>query len=140
MNPRWTHVRPCSITCHHHVFKKPRLLSSRLHAVLLIFSGLTSWVRCVQFLSVILLISSAFHVLHLWTSLLSVSAHAWVECGTAPTTAAQVCAVPLWVVVFLLKLCCRSHSNSMTQCDYFITTQRCSQQVISSSSFYVLFM
>ena len=124
MNPRWTHVRPRETMLHYMSSScikknKNRLLSCRLHTVLLIFSDLTTWAQCVQFLSVILPISSGFHVPHLWTSLLSISAHAWVECGTAPTTAAQVCAFPLWVVEF-------KHSNSMLMVgDHFITAQRC---------------
>lgn len=84
-------------------YKKKWILSCRLYAVLLMLSDLTTWAQCVQFLSAILLISSAFKVPR--PSLLSVSAHAWVEYGTAPTTAAQVCAFPRWVVQFALKYC-----------------------------------
>lgn len=85
--------------CNHAAIKH-RYFPADSVAVLFIHSDLTTCARCVQFLSVILLISSAFHVAnsHLWTSLLSVSAHAWVECGTAPTTTAQVCAFPVRVV------------------------------------------
>lgn len=41
---------------------KNKIFSCTLHAVLLIFSDLTTWAQRVQFLSVTLLISSAFHV------------------------------------------------------------------------------
>lgn len=81
-------------------YMKNSILSCRIHTVLFIFSDLTTWAQCVQFLPVIPLISWAFNVTHLWTSLLSVSAHVWVECGTVQTTAAQVCALPWWVVTF----------------------------------------
>lgn len=84
-------------------YMKNCILSCRIHTVLFIFSDLTTWAQRVRFLPVILLISSAFNVTHLWTSLLSVSAHVWAECGTVPTTAAQVCALPWFVVTFFTQ-------------------------------------
>lgn len=61
IKPRWARVSHCESTvcC---IIRPHHILSCRLHVVLLIFSDLTTWALCVQFLSVILLISSAFHV------------------------------------------------------------------------------